>query len=122
MTIAQTLDADRAIPKKRPYLDQMSMPPAILKAGLGWNILPDEQHFILGGRTRGEPLPVDRDIYTVHYRLWEVLKEVGLSRQAKNYLEGHAGVRRLAQVRKSAHDTLDGDLPCDPEVDHDASA
>jgi hypothetical protein len=100
MEVAQTIDADPDIPKKRPYLDQMSMPLAIRKAGLAWNILPDEQHFILGGRSRGEPLPEDREIFTVHYRLWDVLKEVSLSRQAKDLLEKHAGVRRIAQVSK----------------------
>lgn len=100
MQVAQTIDADPELPKKRPYLDQMSMPLAIRKAGLDWNILPDEQHFILGGRARGEPLPTDRKIFTVHYRVWAILKEVGLSRQAKNMLERHAGVRRLAQLSK----------------------
>lgn len=101
MQIAQQLDADPDLPKKRPYLDQMSMPLAIRKAGLDWNILPDEQHFILGGRSRGEPLPEGREIFTVHYRLWEVLKEVGLARRAKDMLERHAGVRRLAQISKT---------------------
>jgi len=102
MDVAQTIDADPAIDRKRPYLDQMSMPLAIRKAGLAWNILPDEQHYILGGLARGEPLPEDRRIYTVHYRQWEVLKEVGLTRRAKTLLERHAGVRRIAQVSKTA--------------------
>ncbi len=100
MQIAQTIDADPEVPKKRPYLDQMSMPLAIRKAGLDWNVLEDEQHFILGGRERGQPLPQDRDIFTVHYRVWEILKETGLSRAAKDMLERHAGVRRLAQLSK----------------------
>jgi hypothetical protein len=100
MQVAQTLDAVPDLPKKRPYLDQMSLPLAIRKAGLDWNILPDEQHFILGGRSRGTPLPSDRDIYTVHYRHWDILKEVGLARAAKDQLERQAGVRRIAQVSK----------------------
>lgn len=100
MQIAQTLDRDDEIPKKRPYLDQISMPLAIRKAGLDWNILPDAQHFILGGNARGEPLPEDETIYTVHYRNWSVLKEIGLSRRAKDMLEAQAGVRRMAQVSK----------------------
>lgn len=100
MQIAQQLDAAPDLPKKRPYLDQMSMPLAIRKAGLVWNILPDEQHFILGGLDRGKPLPTDREIFTVHYRVWEIVKEVGLSRQAKDMLERHAGVRRLAQISR----------------------
>lgn len=102
MDIAQKLDANPALPKKRPYLDQMSMPLAIKAAGLEWNILPEEQHYILGGNARGEPLPEGVEIYTVHYRQWQVLKEVNLVRQAKNMLQTHAGVRRLAQVSKLA--------------------
>ena len=100
MQIAQMIDADPEVPNKRPYLDQMSMPLAIRKAGLDWNILEDEQHFILGGRARGQPLPQDREIFTVHYRVWKILKETGLSGQAKDMLERHAGVRRLAQAPK----------------------
>ena len=53
--VAQAVDADPDIPQKRPYLDQMTLPLAIQKAGLTWNILPDSQHFILGGRSRGKP-------------------------------------------------------------------
>ena len=102
MEIAQRLDANPDLPKKRPYLDQMSMPLAIRAAGLAWNILPEEQHFILGGRSRGEPLPEGMEIYTVHYRQWQVLKEVGLARRAKSMLQTHAGVRRMAQVSKLA--------------------
>lgn len=102
MDMAQQLDANPDLPKKRPYLDQMSIPLAIRAAGLDWNILPEEQHYILGGLSRGEPLPAGLDIYTVHYRQWRVLKEVGLVRRAKNMLETHAGVRRLAQVSKLA--------------------
>lgn len=102
MQVAQMIDADPAIPQKRPYLDQMSLPLAIRKAGLMWNILPKEQHWILGGMKRGEPLPQGRDIYTVHYRKWDILREIGLSRQAKTMLEAQAGVRRIAQVTKGA--------------------
>lgn len=100
MQVAQTIDADPDLPKKRPYLDQMSLPLAIRKAGLDWNILPDEQHFILGGLARGKPLPRDREIFTVHYRAWDILRETRLARQAKDMLERHAGVRRLAQLTR----------------------
>jgi hypothetical protein len=101
MEVAQAIDAHPDVPHKRPYLDQISLPLAIRKAGLDWNLLPDAQHYILGGRARGEPLPTDRDIYTVHYRRWTVLKEAGLSRQAKQQLERQAGVRRIAQMSKA---------------------
>lgn len=93
--VAQVVDAHADIPHKRPYLDQMTLPLAIQKAGLDWNILPDAQHFILGGRARGEPLPTDREIFTVHYRKWPVLKETGLSGLAKMLLEKHVGIKRL---------------------------
>jgi len=100
MDIAQRLDQNPDIPKKRPYLDQISLPLAIQKAGLKWNMLPQEQHFILGGRMRGQPLPEDIDIYTVHYRQWPILKEVGLSRLGKRLLNKHAGVRRVTNIQK----------------------
>ena len=100
MDIAQTIDKNDEIPGRRPYLDQISLPLAIQKAGLRWNILPEEQHFILGGSLRGEPLPEGREIFTVHYRKWEILKEVGLAKQGKRMLEKQAGVRRIDQISK----------------------
>lgn len=107
MDIAQTIDKNDDIPGKRPYLDQISLPLAIQKAGLLWNLLPEEQHFILGGSLRGEPLPEGREIYTVHYRKWEILKEVGLARQGKKMLENQAGVRRIDQIGATASDQSD---------------
>ena len=98
MQVAQQIDANPAIPHKRPYLDQISLPLAIRKAGLDWNILPEEQHYILGGRMRGNPLPEGRQIFTVHYRQWDILRETGLSRQGKDMLERQAGIRRIAKV------------------------
>lgn len=102
--VAQTVDADPDIPQKRPYLDQMTLPLAIQKAGLGWNILPDAQHFILGGRARGKPLPEDREIFTVHYRKWPVLKEAGLSGLAKQLLEKHVGIKKMIFAQPGAPD------------------
>ena len=98
MDIAQTIDAAPDIPKKRPYLDQMSLPLAIRKSGLDVKLMDEEQHYILGGKLRGEPLPDDREIFTVHYRRWVLIKEAGLSRQGKDMLQRHAGVRRLSQI------------------------
>ncbi|MEZ5777533.1 MAG: hypothetical protein R3E44_04140 [Paracoccaceae bacterium] len=102
MNIAQTLDAAPGIPKKRPYLDQMSLPLAIRAAGLSPHLMDEGQHYILGGRSRGEPLPEDREIFTVHYRRWLLIKEAGLSRLGKDMLYKHAGVRRMAQVGTDA--------------------
>jgi hypothetical protein len=93
--VATRIDWHTDIDQKRPYLDQMTLPLAIQKAGLTWNILPDAQHFILGGRSRGKPLPQDREIFTVHYRKWPVLKEAGLSGLAKTLLEKHAGIKKM---------------------------
>ena len=101
MDIAQTIDKNEEIPGRRPYLDQISLPLAIQKAGLAWNLLPEEQHFILGGSLRGEPLPEGREIFTVHYRKWEILQEVGLAKLGKRMLEQTAGVRRIDKISKA---------------------
>jgi hypothetical protein len=102
--MAKTLDAHPDIPLKRPYLDQISLPLAITKAGLAWNKLSDRQHFILGGKARGEPLPDEgRDIFTVHYRKWNILKEVGLRDMARDMLQAQAGVKAV-EVPKDAQE------------------
>jgi hypothetical protein len=96
---ARQIDRVEEIPKRRPYLDQMSLPLAIQRAGLEVNILPEEQHFILGGVLRGKPLPKDRDIRTIHYRASKILNEVGMVPYARKMLKRHTGtryVRRLA--------------------------
>lgn len=95
---ARIVDAVEGLERKRPYLDQMTLPAAIRRAGLDWNILPEEQHFILGGRLRGEPLPEDRDIYTIHYRKLDHLRNAGHLATARDYLKKYTGekyVRRL---------------------------
>ena len=93
--MATLLDRHPDIPHKRPYMDQISLPLAIQKAGLKWHKLPEEQHFILGGRARGEPLPKGREIYTVHYRQWPILKEVGLRWLARRMLKEQVGVKSV---------------------------
>ncbi len=100
MDVAQTLDAHPDVPGKRPYLDQISLPLAIQKSGLGWNILPEEQHYILGGKLRGDALPADREIFTIHYRIMRVLKEIGLTKIARKMLKKHAGVKRIDQASR----------------------
>lgn len=47
MEAAQTLDAHPDVPGKRPLSGPDRLPLAIQKSGLQWNILPEEQHFIL---------------------------------------------------------------------------
>lgn len=93
--LACQIDACEAIPHRRPYLDQISLPLAIRKAGLDWHLLPEEQHFILGGKARGKPLPEGREIFTVHYRQWPILKEVGLQWAARNMLKRLTGLRSV---------------------------
>lgn len=103
---ARTIDRIEGLDNTRPYLDQMSLPIAIRRAGLDWNILPEEQHFIMGGRLRGEPLPEGREVFTVHYRHNGVLKESDLLGTARKLLQDKTGVpfvRRLTEgnVRKA---------------------
>jgi hypothetical protein len=43
----------------------------------------------------------------VHYRNWEIVKEHGLSRKAKDMLQRQAGVRRIAQMGKVQAAELD---------------
>jgi hypothetical protein len=88
---AREIDRKTDLPARRPYLDQMSLPLAIRRAGLDWNILPEEQHYILGGKMRGEPLPTDRNIFTIHYRNMKILKELGLMPKARRLLRRQAG-------------------------------
>lgn len=95
---ARQLDRVEDIPKRRPYLDQQSLPLAIRRAGLDWHEIPEDQHFILGGKLRGKPLPERDSILTVHYRNTDVLREVGLHKQGQKMLTRHIGVpyvRRL---------------------------
>ncbi|RVT85602.1 hypothetical protein DXV76_07565 [Rhodobacteraceae bacterium CCMM004] len=98
---ARRLDRVPALaPHRRPYLDQLSLPAAIRRAGLDWHVLPEEQHYILGGVLRGEPLPADREIHTVHYRKTGRLKELGLHKVARGKLKAQTGVsfvRRLTE-------------------------
>lgn len=98
MDTAQKVDAIEGLQNKRPYLDQMSLPLAIKRAGLEWNELVEEQHFILGGVLKGKPFPKDRDIYTVHYRKWDVLKENELAEQGYRNLQQAVGTRRVSNV------------------------
>ncbi len=95
---ARRIDRIGTLENRRPYLDQMSLPVAIRRSGFDWYQLPEEQHFILGGMLRGQPLPENRDIYTVHYRRNAVLREAGLHKVARAKfaaLTGQKYVRRL---------------------------
>lgn len=113
---AQKLDA-LDIPNRRPYLDQISLPIAIQRAGLKWNVLPEEQHYILGGLSRGEPLPQDRKIYTIHYRKTKILNELGLDRNVRKLLKRHIGARVVQRLTPEfdSPEPAEPDLPNAPE-------
>ena len=83
----------------------MSLPVAIQRAGLKWNVLREEQHYILGGKLRGEPIPEDREIFTIHYRKHKILREVGKMKYARRMLFEQTGryfVRRLTESTEDA--------------------
>jgi len=110
---ARKLDRDTGLEHRRPYLDQMTLPVAIRRAGLAWRELPEEQHFILGGMLRGKPLPKDRKIYTVHYRNTKVLREVGLEDVGRAMMKRHLGVRfvgRLAPGEASSQTDAEAEM------------
>lgn len=101
---AQIVDKVETLEKRRRYLDQMTLQAAIRRAGLDWNILPEEQHYILGGKLRGKQLPQDRDIFMIHYRNQQHLKDAGRLVTSRNYLSQATGkrfVRRLAPDQNS---------------------
>jgi hypothetical protein len=95
---ATLVDQVEMLEKRRPYLDQMTLPAAIRRSGLDWNILPEEQHFILGGKLKGEPLPADQEIYTIHYRNTNNLRHVGQMNTARAYLKKHTGVKYVRRL------------------------
>ncbi len=95
---ARILDRVTELENRRPYLDQMTLPLAIRRAGLAWNQLPEEQHYILGGKLRGKSLPEEMEIFTVHYRNIWVLRELRLNKVGQRILSSQIGVpyvRRL---------------------------
>lgn len=95
---ARHLDRVETLENRRPYLDQMTLPLAIRRAGLEWNPLPEEQHYILGGRLKGKPLPEGRTIYTLHYRHPGNLRDVGRFNEAKAILKRQVGVPFVRQL------------------------
>ncbi|MDQ2066590.1 hypothetical protein Q9295_09400 [Xinfangfangia sp. CPCC 101601] len=105
---ARQLDRDVDLPHRRPYLDQMTLPLAIQRAGLAWNILPEAQHYILGGLMRGKALPEDQVIHTVHYRNPTVLREAGLMNKGRAMMRKHYGVNFVGRLAPEASDPEEG--------------
>ncbi len=113
MDTAQVVDRiDSLAPFRRPYLDQMTLPVAIARAGLAWNALAEDDHFILGGRLRGRPFPAKRPITAVHYRKWEVLSEAGLAGRGYGALQSQVGVKRVRRIFDAA--LPEGIVPAEP--------
>lgn len=99
---ALRLDHTDGLDNKRPYLDQMSLPIAIQRAGMKWNLLPERHNFSIGGILRGKPLPESEPITLVHYRKWKILEEAGLRDNARAALASQAGTRRINWVSLNA--------------------
>lgn len=98
METARRIDASVEIDHKRPYLDQMSLPIAILRAGARWNILDEKYNYSIGGILRGKPVPQDQDIRLLHYRRGQILEECGMRPHARHALATQAGTRRINWV------------------------
>lgn len=98
METAKIIDEIPDLEHKRPYLDQISLPVAMYRAGLKWRQIPENQHFIMGGILRGQPLPSDQDVRVVHYRKWDVLKEAGISEVGYAALYSQVGARGVKWV------------------------
>lgn len=108
---ARILDRQEDIPRRRPYLDQLSLPVAIRRAGLEWNELTEEQHYIIGGKMKGQALPADREIQAVHYRTDKVLRAAGLIETKRHIVKSAYGVKfvtRLAPGVPVPEDTAEG--------------
>lgn len=97
METAQRIDALEDVENKRPYLDQMSMPIAMLRAGMQWALLDERYNYSIGGILRGKPLPEDRATI-LHYRKREVLKDAGLGTLPDQLLAQTVGVRRVRWI------------------------
>ena len=98
METAQELDRHAHIPEKRPYLDQMTMPVATLRAGMTWNILPERYNYSIGGILRGQELPQDADVTLLHYRNRNVLGEAGRKKDLDQMLNAQIGTRLVRWV------------------------
>ena len=96
METAQALDALTFIPHKRPYLDQMSLPVAIQRAGMSWNILPERYNYSIGGILRGKKLAKDADVTLLHYRNRDVLGDAGRKKDLDKMLHDQLGTRLVS--------------------------
>jgi len=113
MDTAQQLDRNEAIPHRRPYLDQMTLPVATLRAGMRWNILDERYNYSIGGILRGRSLKKDADVTLLHYRNRDVLGEAGRKKDLDSMLQQQIGTRLVRHVFRVP---ADPDLPPAPVV------
>ncbi len=98
METAQIIDQHSFIPHKRPYLDQMALPVATLRAGMTWNIMPERYNYSIGGILRGKKLPYDADVTLLHYRNRDVLGDAGRKKDLDKMLNQQIGTRLVRWV------------------------
>lgn len=99
MDSAQTLDRT-GIDNRRPYLDQMTLPVATLRAGMTWNILPEKYNYSINGMMRGKPVPEEADVTLLHYRSRIILAEAGLKDLPEQFMADQIGTSRVRWVFK----------------------
>jgi hypothetical protein len=99
MDSAQILDRT-GIENRRPYLDQMTLPVATLRAGMTWNILPEKYNYSINGMMRGKPVPEEADVTLLHYRSRIILAEAGLKDLPEQFLADQIGTSRVRWVFK----------------------
>ena len=97
MDTAQAIDAAPGIDNRRLYLDQMSLPIAIRRAGMDRATLDERYNYSIGGILRGKPMPQNTPTI-VHYRKREILREAGLDTLADQLLAGQVGTRRVRWI------------------------
>lgn len=92
--LAQTLDAHPDIPHKRPYLDQINTAACHPQGrAVVERLLPEEQHFILGGRARGTAARRPPDLY-------RSLSAMAHSERGRSALEGAEDVAQSGRHEK----------------------
>lgn len=69
LTTARRIDADPAVPARRPHLDQIALPIALARLGIEFEPLPERLNF----PAHLQPLPDDLPILC-HYHGWDVLQ------------------------------------------------
>jgi len=92
------IDADPAVPARRPHLDQIALPIALAKAGIEFEPLPERLNFPAHLR----PIPAEPPILC-HYHGWDVLAREGMLRQkVRDLLDEHPPLGELLTTTPEA--------------------